>query len=218
MKKTSLVVLVMFAAMLLCSSLAFAGTAATSPGVKVEAVRFANEVMTLEYPQVREMADATAQHKINGAILKEVNRFVAEYQKDLTNKSVKLTTSFQVRCNLDGIFSVTLLEEGMYERAAHGFRALQGLTFGATGEAITAQSITTLDKAAKETDQMLPLYANAALYRAQEAGEIVLFPEFKGVTDSVTNFYLDQETKVWAIFQPYEVGPYSSGIITVCLE
>ncbi|MEG0831125.1 MAG: DUF4163 domain-containing protein [Acidaminococcaceae bacterium] len=223
MKKLSLVILVMFAALLLCSSFAFAGT----PGVNVAKVTFADELVQLDYPQVRDMANEQAQHKINSVLSKEVNVLVADARKANAlsiaqgGKAIftSIRTSYDVRCNQAGILSITLVKEEMMEGAAHPLRGMSGLNFNSvTGESITAQSISKLDKLTKDPDQFAPKAVNAALKAAQKAGTIVLPPTFKGVTESVTNFYIDNATNVWAIFLPDEIAPYAAGIITVCLH
>ena len=216
MKKLAILLTMVMAMMIAVP--AMAATKEYIPGVKVvtKTIKTANE--DIKYPQV-EMKNKDVANRINAQIAQVNKLFIEDHAAELADKSVNLMATYKVRYNMNGILSLTLLQEGYVQKAAHGFQAMRGLNFSSVdGSLIIPSDVSSLDKNIKIKDQFAPAYINSKLFAAQKAGKITLMPDFKGITTSPVDFYFDADTNVIAIFQPYEIAPYSAGIIEVNLQ
>lgn len=217
MKKLSIMLALMMA--LFVAVPAMAAPKEHVQGVKVVTSTVKTTNKDLQYPQVVIKDKKDVQDRINGYIDAEVKAFVKDHQTELTDKSTAIKTSYKIRYNANTILSLTLLEEGYTKTAAHGFVTMRGMNFStADGSLITPADISKLDKVAKMADQFAPKYINKIIKEEVKAGKLTVLPGFKGITAAPADFYFDANTNIIAIFQPYEIAPYSAGVIELSLE
>jgi hypothetical protein len=175
--------------------------------------------MELSYPQVENLKNVAARHIINRDIIDTTAKFIEERQKQIEDGTTNMKVSYQVRFNKDSILSLTILEEGMDKGAAHGFKAMKGINYNyLTGEKITAEGLDKIAKNFKVKQFFTKDAINATLKKQAKEGKVTLLPDFKGISN-IPDFYLGGKfgLDVYAIFNPYEIGPYASGIQTVLL-
>ena len=175
--------------------------------------------MELSYPQVENLKNVAARHIINRDIIDTAANFIEERQKQIENGDSTMKVSYQVRYNKDSILSLTLLEEGMDKGAAHAFKKMKGINYNyLTGEKITAESLDKVAANFKVKQFFTKENINALLQKRAKEGKVTLLPNFKGIT-TLPDFYMGGKfgLDVTAIFNPYEIGPYASGIQFVSL-
>ena len=181
------------------------------PGVKVETAVQKTATAKLKYPKVVMPEKTAVAERINGYIEQEM----AAFQKDHAGEvDTKLTSSYKVRYNSNSILSVTILEEGYTNKAAHGFKTMRGMNFSTDkGALLVPADISNMEKNIKMEDTFAVKNLNAKLQAAAKAGKVHLLKDFKGITAAPADFYFDKDTRLFVIFQPYEVAPYSDGVI-----
>ena len=175
--------------------------------------------MELSYPQVENLQNVAARHIINRDIIDTTAKFIEERQKQIEDGTTNIKVSYQVRFNKDSILSLTILEEGQDKGAAHAFKTMKGINYNyLTGEKITAESLDKVAANFKVKQFFTKENINALLQKKAKEGKVTLLPDFKGIT-TLPDFYMGGKfgLDVTAIFNPYEIGPYASGIQFVSL-
>lgn len=190
-----------------------------------------------KYPSVTKADSILAKIKINTEIEKTVSNFIEDI-KDRRAKGEDLSgwvsyemksavwdqqevksragshTQFTTRANEDGMFSVVLYLSTMYKGAAHPSTYARALTFDRDGNLVIWEEMLTLDRASGKNALTLPnlrreaeLQAGDKLYTDENLrDEIKSFPR---------EFFVDDAGSVHALFQQYEIAPYSAGFIDV---
>ena len=188
-----------------------------------------------KFPRIKE--DSEAAKKINQALTKEKNRVIrqwktdsAEYKKDaeelkkedLTGSEYGDEITYKVYSNDEKYFSV-MLSGYVFLGGAHGTPYRSCLTFNAqTGEKLTAAKAFGISK--KQLNQKVKkLYLDKYDKKGKEAG---FFPGMNAKDgrkqlennlknmDFNNNFYVKNGKAVFYA-EPYAVGPYAAGFISV---
>lgn len=188
-----------------------------------------------KFPQIRD--DSEVAKKINQALTKEKNRLIrqwktdsADYKKDAEEFQEQETTgieygdeiTYKVYSNDEKYFSV-MLSGYLFCGGAHGTPYRSCLTFDAqTGEKLTAAKTFGISK--KQLNQKVKkLYLNKYDKKGTEAG---FFPGMDGRDgrklleenlkdmDFNNKFYVKNGKAVFYA-EPYAVGPYAAGFISV---
>ncbi|MNK29591.1 hypothetical protein D3C87_479880 [compost metagenome] len=162
----------------------------------------------LIYPQVSGLADEAAQKSINAALQASMDRFVAQAEKDLKERSAQdreyeYDSTYVVTFNEKGVLSLVLAQSS-YTGGAHGFTLTEGHTFSLKGG--KELGLSDLLKSNPGYKKQL----NADLTKKLKANPGYL-GGFKGLT-SDRNFYLKPNT-LTVYFQPYEYTAYAAGTV-----
>lgn len=116
-------------------------------------------------------------------------------------------TSVDVRCDNDRFYSVTIDEVTYTEGAAHPMTIRRGMTFDRhTGALLRRKDVADATVTKEQLTERL---------RDQAADRI--YTDLRSVDRLPDEFFLDRDEIVHVIFQPYDVGPYSSGVIELRL-
>ena len=183
----------------------------------IETVTDKYKGMELSYPQVKNLQNVAARHIINRDIIDTAASFIEERQKQIEDGTTTIKISYQVRVNKDNVLSLTLLEEGQDKGAAHAFKNMKGINYNyASGKKITFAELNQIDKNFKIAPEFTIDKINATLKKQAKEGKVTLLPDFKGIK-TLPDFYMGGKfgLDVFAIFNPYEIGPYAAGIQTV---
>ena len=220
MKKMRLVFAMVLALALAMPMVAMANMKVYFPGVKVVTKTIKDSNRDMKFPQVEMKGKQAIQDRINGYITQEVNLFLADHKAELAAKQAKVSCVYDVKYNANTVLSVTLLEEGYVDHAAHGFKTMRGLNFSTEdGHLITPQELSNsyVNVGMINDNPFALANIDAAVKAAAKAGKFTLLNDYKGITALPTDFYLDKDMNPVAIFQPATVAPYVNGILEVAL-
>lgn len=161
---------------------------------------YKDEVRDLEYPYFDGMNNKKAQDRMN----RKIEQIVKSYMED--DKYVKQATlRYTVHMNEGNKVSISL-DHYEYGGGAHGLYSLMGHTFNLdTGEEYRFSDLFTFDSASVQK-------INRLIAEQIRERNIVIFEPFKGLQKEPT-FYLEPGNRVVLVFQPYEIAPFSSGIL-----
>lgn len=188
-----------------------------------------------KFPQIKE--DSEVSKKINQALTKEKNRIIRQWKKNAKSykseaegsKEEELTImqygdeiKYNVYSNDENYFSV-MLSGYVFLGGAHGMPYRSCLTFDAqTGEKLTAAKVFGISK--KQLNQKVKkLYLNKYDKKGEEAG---FYPGI-GAKDGrkqlennlknmdFNNYFYVKNGKAVFYAEPYAVGPYAAGFISV---
>ena len=187
-----------------------------STPVTVSEKTYNDEISTILYPQVQIVTNPNTQDIINLRIQNIVNKhiYLGEQIPKYYIGSGKgfIKTYYKIHLNDGKLLSLTF-DDHTYFGGAHGRLTRAGLTFDVqTGKLI------------EWTDIFLPIsekqrqLANQAMSKQVDEKKIRVFPPFSGIKEGVTApsaFYINENQNPVIIFQPYEVAPFSSGIIEI---
>ena len=151
--------------------------------------------------------------KVNAAIGREKQEFLDELDK---SNEVSETLGWMIWheglignyiSNMQGITSIVLVRQTLEAGAAHGMTYTQGLNFNSAGELLTL----------KEVLPDLTVYdVNQCIETTAKKKNIKLFSNHE-VTELPTNFYVGKNRVVYAIYQPYDISPYSEGVLSIAI-
>lgn len=220
MKKFSLSVLTVVLALMMLPLTGFAAEKGDKEAPKGSAaitmVTVKDGNLEMEYPEVH-VSDARVAKTINKAIKNDVNNFAKAIKasNEIAPTIGKLT--YEVELNDWYLLSMKVSRYTYHDRAAHGMTVVDGNTFSLlNGQLFTMKDFEDLSKVAmKNIDVYDVNHINRAIAVAAARGDIVLYPDFKGITEMPGQFYLDKDTNVHVLFQQYEIAPYSSGTIDI---
>lgn len=112
---------------------------------------------------------------------------------------------YTVEYQSDYLLSISVITY-LYTGGAHGMTNKQGYTFDLqTGELLPLQNFLPLTPATQQRLQ-------TTILQQATARDLVLFEPFAGIPEHPA-FYLNKDKQLVLVFQPYEIGPYSSGIL-----
>lgn len=161
---------------------------------------------------------------INAAIKQNIDTFIAQTAeiRDTGEEwnRVYLGNNYTVACNDGSILSIVCRQYVNIERAAHPMHYVHGLNFNTqSGDRIT---IDALNEAAREKYGR-PAYTAEAVTcilknRTETEENFVLYDSSLPLSSLPKQFYLDEKKHVHFLFQPYEIAPYSSGVIDVDMD
>ena len=182
--------------------------------LKILEKTYNDETSSIIYPQVQIDTNHDAKEIINLRIQNMVNKYI-----DLGKKIPKyyigsgkgyIKTKYKIHLN-DGKFLSLTFDDYTYFGGAHERITRTGLTF----EVTTGKLIewTDLFLPISETQRQL---SNQLMAKQADAKKLNTFSPFSGLKKGATvpsAFCLSENVNPVIIFQPYEVGPFSSGII-----
>lgn len=221
MKKLRIVLAMVFALALATPMVAMASMKTYFPGVKIVTKTIKDSNRNLKFPQVEMQGKKAVEDRINGYISQEVNLFLADHKAELAAKQAKVSCVYDVKYNSNTILSVTLLEEGYVEHAAHGFKTMRGMNFSTEdGHLITPQELSNsyVNVGLINDNPFALKNIDAKVRAAAKAGKFTLLNDYKGIVALPGDFYLDKDMNPVAIFQPATVAPYVNGILEVALS
>ncbi len=180
---------------------------------------YAADGAELTYPIIS-MANTKAQEKINREIQKDIQKllgYVQECREDGTASSSGL--KYEVTYLSAELLSIRMEQYFYMQGAAHPMSYDYGYVFRLSdGKALKLDELhkTSLLKDRAE-HYKLPAVSRAVLKQTAQR-EIPLYAGFTGIKDAPEELYLDSEGHVHALFQRYDIAPYSSGLIDIDLD
>ncbi|USB33478.1 DUF4163 domain-containing protein [Paenibacillus sp. YPG26] len=162
----------------------------------------------LIYPQVSGLANAAAEKSINDALRASMDRFAAQADKDLKERSAQdreyeYDSTYVVTFNEKGVLSLVLVQSS-YTGGAHGFTLTEGHTFSLKD----GKELGLSDLLASNPGYKKQLNSDLAKKLKNNPGYL---GGFKGLT-SDHNFYVKPNT-LTIYFLPYEYTAYAAGTI-----
>lgn len=177
---------------------------------------FTEGICTIKYPQIENYPNKEVQGKINMTIMNHVdNSIVVGKRTNQQNQSVTPGTapyqyklSYKIHVNDGKILSLTF-NDFMFTGGAHGMYSIKGMTFNVkTGDVLTWESLYGPVDNARRTEIGNLIIAQSSAKNTR------LYSPFKwNILDQPFNFYLNENKNPAIMFQPYVLGPYSSGVI-----
>lgn len=183
--------------------------------VTISEKTYSDEISSIRYPQIKIDKNADVQDIINLRIQNLVNKHIylgSQIPKYYYNGSGKgyIKTYYKIHLNDGKLLSLTF-DDYTYFGGAHDRRTRIGLTFDIkTGKLI---EWTDLFLPISETNREL---ANKYMANQVENKKLMVDKPFPGIRVGVlvpSVFCMSERRNPVIIFQPYEVGPFSSGII-----
>ncbi|MCM3041424.1 DUF4163 domain-containing protein [Paenibacillus motobuensis] len=161
----------------------------------------------MEYPQVGELKNKTAERKINGILQSKTDEFIKQSLQEtkagppVSGHTYQFLGNYTVTFNRDGLLSI-LLQYYSYTGGAHGNPTREGLTFR-----LSDGKLLTLDEVLKDNPDYRKI-VDPAIAKQLEATE-GYFGGFKTIGEN-PSYYLKNDGVV--IFLPlYEYLPYVNG-------
>lgn len=162
-----------------------------------------DNLVTIDYPLVKDLESPAAQHRINRSIVTLVDMLMKEqgyYKKQKT----EMLGWFEIKNNQRGILSLTIGNYAFTYPSAHGLTIVKGLTFDVN----SGDSIELEDLFKPGTDYVKVL--SDIVEQQIKDREIQLLDEFKGIKPD-QDFYIADKSLV-LFFQLYEITPYYMGL------
>ena len=181
-----------------------------------------NEISKIKYPQVEIIGNSTSQEKINLYIKDVINRHIETGEKIKKMPKEKrysgsyVNTFYKIHLNNGKILSLTI-DDFVYYSGAHDKRARLGLTFDAETGDLLAWS----DLFSEISERKRENINQAILSQANEKKITVFSNPFTGIAKGVLTpktFCVSERGNPVIIFQPYEIAPYSSGLLEFEVE
>lgn len=171
--------------------------------------------LTMAYPVLLSMDNTEAVNKINQDVFATLQDIAQSYYMD-TNGVDEIVESrdagFDVKLNDGEFYSILGYQYNYYQGAAHPMYVVRGATYDIkTGKKLPWKKL--VAKAEKRKFKLDAI--NEKLLREKRSQ---IFPDFKGLEKLPENYYLDENGVIHFIFQPYELGPYSSGMIDLAMD
>ncbi len=221
MKFTKLVAAITLAS--LCTFGAFTAEASLWPGLGTTASEksgafrtddFQDGKATMRSPYlVTNATNETFSGKVNAAIAREKTDFLAAVKKE--NETTE-TLGWMIWHeglignyinNVQGITSIVLVRQTLSAGAAHGLTYAQGLNFSGDGEIVSLKDILP-DLTVYDVNQCIEVTAKKKNIRLFSNHTVDALP---------TNFYVGKNHVVYAIYQPYDIAPYSEGVLSIAI-
>lgn len=162
-----------------------------------------DDMVTIDYPMVKDLKSPTAQHKINRAIISLVDRLMRE-QGYYKNQKTEMLGWYEIKTNERGILSLTIGNYAYTYPSAHGLTIVKALTFDIkTGEGYELKGLF------KPGSDYVKVLSDIVALQIKER-QINLLEEFKGISPE-QDFYIADKSLV-LFFQLYEITPYYMGL------
>ena len=151
--------------------------------------------------------------KVNAVIGREKTDFTASLRKENEyGKTLGWMTWHEGMIgnyinNTQGITSIVLISQMLRAGAAHGETHAKGLTWNSAGDLLSLKDILP-DLTVYDVNQCIEVTAKKK--------NIHLFDDH-AVTELPTNFYVGKNRVVYAIYQPYDIAPYSEGVVSIAI-
>ncbi len=162
-----------------------------------------DDMVTIDYPAVKELESPTVQHIINRAIATQVDMLMKE-QGYYKSQKVEMLGWYEIKTNERGILSLTIGNYAFTYPSAHGLTIIKGLTFDMkTGDSIELKD---LFKPGSDYVKVLSDIVSQQIIDRN----IALLDEFKSIAPD-QDFYIADKSLV-LFFQLYEITPYYMGL------
>lgn len=190
----------------------------------VREARYTGENVDLRYPEI-ETDSYEASDAINEELEKPI-RYIQEQARDarINNrrsgnaaKEVEAQLDYEVTYRGEDYVSVRLnghIDTGGAHPNPYTYAYIFRLR---DGEDMDLDDFRKESGTARNTRYTLSAVNRALREQAAEKG-IELFSDFEGLKELPSNLYLDDSAHIHAVFAPYEVAPYSSGVIDIDLD
>lgn len=162
-----------------------------------------DNMVTIDYPVVKDLESPAASHRINKAIISLVNRVMKE-QGYYKNQNFEMLGWYEIKNNQRGILSLTIGNYTFVYPSAHGLTIIKGITFDVnSGDIIELKDL--FNPGADYVKVLSDIVAQQIKDR-----DISLLDEFKGIKPD-QDFYIADKSLV-LFFQLYEITPYYMGL------
>lgn len=159
--------------------------------------------VTVYYPVVTDMNDATIQRNINHTIINALNELLIE-QNFYAEELVELIANFEIKTNERGVLSLTLIVYS-FTGGAHGMTVVKALTFDTkTGKQYE------LEELFKPNSDYVKRISDIIREDIKKWNVDLLDPPFKTIQKN-QDFYI-ADTSIVIFFQLYEITPYYWGL------
>lgn len=162
-----------------------------------------DNMVTIDYPVVKNLESPSAQHRINRSIVSMVNMLMEEqgfYKKQKT----EMLGWFEIKNNQRGILSLTIGNYAFTYPSAHGLTIVKGLTFDVnSGDSFELKDLF------KPGADYVKVLSDIVEQQIKDR-EIQLLDEFMGIKPD-QDFYIADKALV-LFFQLYEITPYYMGL------
>lgn len=151
--------------------------------------------------------------KVNAAIAREKTEFLAAVKEENeTNETLGWMVWHEGLIgnyinNVQGITSIVIVRQTLSAGAAHGLTFAQGLNFSGTGDILSLSDLLP-DLTVYDVNQCIEVTAKKK--------NIKLFSDHT-VKELPNNFYVGKNHVVYALYQPYELAPYSEGVLSIAI-
>ncbi len=151
--------------------------------------------------------------KVNAAIAREKNDFLSALKADNQTAETLGWMSWHEGLignyinNVQGITSIVLIRQTLHAGAAHGETYAQGMNFSGSGDLITLADVLP-DLTVYDVNQCIEVTAKKKHIRLFDKHTVDTLP---------TNFYVGKNRVVYALYQPYDLAPYSEGVLSIAI-
>jgi hypothetical protein len=201
------IITALFVMLSFCVSLGTTGEAADAAQIKT--LHEKDKKYELNYFKISGI-DSSAAKRINERVKAEADNFVQSVKAENKGNGNQTTAvmNYEIMLN-DGWLSAVLYEYTYTKGAAHGMTYAKTFSFNlATGKELAYKDVA--DKSVPEINKLLD--------DSYKRGEIGLFPDFSGINEIPSDFYVDASGSAHLVFQLYEIAPYAAGIIDLDLK
>lgn len=162
-----------------------------------------DNMVTIDYPSVKDLESPTVQHSINRAIATQVDMLMKD-QGYYKSQKVEMLGWYEIKTNERGILSLTIGNYAFTYPSAHGLTIVKGLTFDLkSGVGIELNSLF------KPDSDYVKILSDIVGQQIKDRN-IALLDEFKGIAPD-QDFYIADKSLV-LFFQLYEITPYYMGL------
>lgn len=162
-----------------------------------------DNMVTIDYPTVKDMESPTVQHSINRAIVSQVDKLMRD-QGYYKSQKIEMLGWYEIKTNERGILSLTIGNYAFSYPSAHGLTIVKGLTFDLkSGDEIELKSLF------KPDSDYVKVLSDIVAQQIKDRN-IALLDKFKGIAPD-QDFYIADKSLV-LFFQLYEITPYYMGL------
>ncbi|MHB1391491.1 MAG: DUF3298 and DUF4163 domain-containing protein [Clostridia bacterium] len=162
-----------------------------------------DNMVTIDYPAVKDLESPTVQHRINRAIVSLVDMLMKE-QGYYESQKVEMLGWYEIKTNERGILSLTIGNYAFTYPSAHGLTIVKALTFDLrSGDSIELKDLF------KPDSDYVKVLSDIVAQQIKDR-QIALLGEFKGIAPD-QDFYIADKSLV-LFFQLYEITPYYMGL------
>jgi hypothetical protein len=162
-----------------------------------------DNMVTIDYPAVKDLESPAVQHRINRAIASQVDKLMRE-QGYYKSQKVEMLGWYEIKTNERGILSLTIGNYAFTYPSAHGLTIVKGLTFDIkSGDGIELSGLF------KPGSDYVKVLSDIVEQQIKDRN-ISLLDEFKGIAPN-QDFYIADKSLV-LFFQLYEITPYYMGL------
>lgn len=170
--------------------------------IAVKRIASSDSMITVEYPVVKGLKSAIAQHRINLSIKQALDKLMKD--QGLGQENLEMVGWFELKNNQRGILSLTLGNYAYPYHAAHGMTVVKGLTYNTgTGDTYSLESLF------KPGSDYVKVLSDIVAQQIKDRN-IELLGEFEGISPE-QDFYIADKSLV-LFFQLYEITPYYRGL------